>query len=339
MDMPAAIKAVTEKKDLSATEMESIMTTIMTGNATPAQIGGFLIGLRMKSETVAEITAAAKVMRSLASKIDLDKKNLVDTCGTGGDSSGIFNVSTACAFVAAAAGCKVAKHGNRSVSSKSGSADLLEAAGVNLSIPPAQVAKCVNEIGIGFMFAPNHHSAMKHAIVPRKDMGVRTIFNILGPLTNPAGAENQVLGVFSAQIQRPLAETLKNLGSKHVLIVHADDGLDEISIEAPTNIVELNNNEITEYRVTPEQMGIRQSPLDSLKVETPEESLQIINKAFAGTTGPAFDMIAVNSGAAIYTAGICSSLTQGIEKAIEVLQNGQALNKLNQLISFTNNQS
>lgn len=336
MDMQSAIKAVTEKKDLSVEEMEAVMNTIMTGEATQAQIGGFLIGLRMKSETVSEITAAAKVMRSLAARLEIDCDNLVDTCGTGGDSSGIFNVSTASAFVAAAAGCTVAKHGNRSVSSKSGSADLLETAGVNLSLSAEKVKECIENIGIGFMFAPNHHSAMKHAIGPRKEMGVRTIFNILGPLTNPAGAENQVLGVFSSQIQRPLAETLKNLGSNHVLVVNSEDGLDEISIAKPTNIVELNNGEITEYRVTPEQMGIETSSLDSIKVSNSEESLTLIKDAFSGKKGAAFDIIAVNAGAAIYAANISSSLHQGIEMAQDAMINGSAQFKLDQLISTTN---
>lgn len=336
MDMQAAIKAVTEKRDLTAADMEAVMNTIMTGEATQAQIGGFLIGLRMKSETVEEITAAAKVMRSLATRLDISHKNLIDTCGTGGDSSGIFNVSTASAFVAAAAGCKVAKHGNRSVSSKSGSADLLESAGVNLNLSAAQVKQCIDEIGIGFMFAPNHHSAMKHAIGPRREMGVRTIFNILGPLTNPASAQNQVLGVFSPQIQRHIAETLKNLGSNHVLVVNSDDGLDEISIAKPTNIVELYEGQISEYRIKPEDFGLTAGNLKELKVDNAEQSLQLIKEAFSGKKGAASDIIALNAGAAIYAADIAASLSQGIELAQDAMLDGSAQIKLEELIKLTN---
>jgi anthranilate phosphoribosyltransferase len=233
MDMQAAIKAVTEKRDLSGEEMQQVMRTIMTGEATQAQIGGFLIGLRMKGETVEEI-AAASVMRELASGVEVLGDHVVDTCGTGGDAASTFNISTTSAFVVAAAGGTVAKHGNRSISSKSGSADLLEAAGVNLNVTPEQVAQCVMEVGVGFMFAPAHHSAMKHAIGPRKEMGVRTIFNVLGPLTNPAGAPNQVIGVFAREMVEPLANVLNKLGSNHVLVVHSEDGMDEISIGAPT---------------------------------------------------------------------------------------------------------
>ena len=240
MDMQAAIRAVTERRDLSSAEMTEVMQTIMTGNATPAQIGGFLIGLRMKGETVDEIAAAAKVMRELASGVVIRGAHVVDTCGTGGDGASTFNISTASAFVTAAAGGTVAKHGNRSVSSSCGSADVLEAAGVNLDLSPEQVAQCVDQLSVGFLFAPKHHSAMKHAIGPRKEMGARTLFNILGPLTNPAGAPNQVLGVFSDDWVEPIAQVLKQLGSNHVLVVHAEDGLDEISIGAPTLVAELN---------------------------------------------------------------------------------------------------
>ncbi|HEU5338054.1 MAG TPA: anthranilate phosphoribosyltransferase, partial [Sulfuricaulis sp.] len=234
MDMPSAIRSVIERRNLSGDDMRAVMRLIMTGQATPAQIGGFLIGLRMKGETVEEIAAAAGVMRELATPVNVSGPHLVDTCGTGGDGASTFNISTASAFVVAAAGGKVAKHGNRSVSSKSGSADVLEAAGVNLELTPEQVARCVNEVGVGFMFAPKHHGAMKHAIGPRREMGVRTIFNLLGPLTNPAKAPHQVLGVFSKEWVEPLAEVLQRLGSEHVLVVHAEDGMDEISIGALT---------------------------------------------------------------------------------------------------------
>ena len=244
MELPQAINTVLQRKDLSEEEMQSVMQTIMTGGATDAQIGGFLIGLRMKGETVNEIAAAASVMRDLAAKVDISSEHLVDTCGTGGDASGTFNISTASAFVVAAAGAKVAKHGNRSISSKSGSADVLEAAGVNLNLKPEQVAECINKVGVGFMFAPAHHGAMKHAIGPRKEMAARTIFNVLGPLTNPASAPNQVLGVFSDELLEPMANVLQKLGSRHVLVVHACDGLDEISIGDKTEVTELKDGQI-----------------------------------------------------------------------------------------------
>lgn len=276
MDMPSAIRAVTERRDLSRDEMQSVMNTIMTGEATPAQIGGFLIGLRMKGETIEEITAAASVMRELATKVEVSGEHIVDIVGTGGDGSSTFNISTASCFVVAAAGGTVAKHGNRSVSSKSGSADLLEAAGVNLDLGPEQVAKCVNEVGVGFMFAPKHHGAMKHAIGPRKEMGVRTIFNVLGPLTNPAGAPNQLLGVFSKELVEPLAKVLTNLGSNHVLVVHSEDGMDEISIGAPTFVAELKDGEVTTYTIKPEDFGLATAELASLKVEDAAQSLAVV---------------------------------------------------------------
>jgi anthranilate phosphoribosyltransferase len=335
MDMQAAIRAVTEHHDLSAEDMHSVMQTIMTGEATPAQIGGFLIGLRMKGETVDEIAAAASVMRELAAPVTVNGPHLVDTCGTGGDAASTFNVSTASAFVVAAAGGKVAKHGNRSVSSKSGSADVLEAAGVNLELTPEQVAQCVNEVGVGFMFAPMHHGAMKHAIGPRKEMGVRTIFNVLGPLTNPAGAPNQVIGVFSNQWVEPLAEVLKRLGSEHVLVVHSQDGMDEISTGAPTFVAELKNGNIETYTISPEDFGIEQSSIDSLGVESAEESLEVIRAVFEGAEGPARDIVQLNAGAAIYAAGLSESLKEGISKAAEVIDDGSALQKLNALVELS----
>jgi anthranilate phosphoribosyltransferase len=332
MDMPSAIRAVIEHHNLSADDMYSVMQTIMTGEATPAQIGGFLIGLRMKGETVDEITAAARVMRELAAHVEVSGPHLVDTCGTGGDTASTFNVSTASAFVVAAAGGKVAKHGNRSVSSKSGSADVLEAAGVNLDLSPVQVAQCVNEIGVGFMFAPKHHSAMKYAIGPRREMGVRTIFNVLGPLTNPAGAPNQVLGVFSNQWVEPLAEVLKQLGSEHVLVVHSQDGMDEISVGAPTFVAELKNDKIETYTISPEDFGIQRSSIDNLGVDSAEESLAIIKSVFEGNVGPARDIVQLNAGAAIYAAGLAVSLVDGVAKAGEVIDSGAAMEKLNALV-------
>jgi anthranilate phosphoribosyltransferase len=336
MDMQAAIKAVTEHKNLSSDDMTSVMRLIMTGEATPAQVGGFLIGLRMKGETVEEVAAAASVMRELSTRVDVDKQQLVDTCGTGGDASGSFNISTASAFVVAAAGGKVAKHGNRSVSSKSGSADVLEAAGVNLELSPEQVAACVNDIGVGFMFAPMHHSAMKHAIGPRREMAVRTIFNVLGPLTNPAGAPNQVLGVFSKDWVEPLAQVLKQLGSDHVLVVHADDGLDEISIGSATHVAELRDGDVTTYTVQPEDFGMQRAALSALKAEDAEDSLRIINSVLANEAGPARDIVCLNAGAAIYAAGLVSSFAEGVGRAQEVIASGEAAAKLEQLVTVTN---
>jgi anthranilate phosphoribosyltransferase len=290
----------------------------------------------MKGETVDEIAAAAAVMRELASKVDIDKKHLVDTCGTGGDASGSFNVSTASAIVVAAAGGKVAKHGNRSVSSKSGSADLLEAAGVNLELTPQQVADCVNEVGVGFMFAPLHHSAMKHAIGPRREMAVRTIFNVLGPLTNPAGAPNQVLGVFSKDLVEPLAYVLQRLGSEHVLVVHAEDGMDEISIASPTFVAELNKGKVSTYTVAPEDFGIKRAGLEQIRAADATHSLQIIKQVFNNEDGPARDIVCLNAGAAIYAAGLTGSLAEGVKRAQAVIAEGLAKEKLDQLIAKTN---
>ena len=334
--MQKAIKAVTEKQDLSAEEMSATMRLIMTGEATPAQVGGFLIGLRMKGETIDEIAAAAAVMRELASKVEVDKNHLVDTCGTGGDASGSFNISTASAIVVAAAGGRVAKHGNRSISSKSGSADVLETAGVNLEVSPELVAECVNEIGVGFMFAPLHHSAMKHAIGPRREMAVRTIFNVLGPLTNPAGAPNQVLGVFSKDLVEPLAHVLKRLGSEHVLVVHAEDGMDEISIASPTYIAELNNGEVKTYTVQPEDFGMSRADLEQIRATDSAHSLEIIKSVFNNTDGPAKDIVCLNAGAAIYAAGLTATLVDGVKKAQQVIASGAVAEKLEQLITKTN---
>ncbi len=335
MDMQTAIKAVTEKTDLSADEMSDVMRLIMTGEATPAQVGGFLIGLRMKGETVDEVAAAAGVMRELATRVEVNKDNLVDTCGTGGDASGSFNISTASAIVVAAAGGRVAKHGNRSISSKSGSADVLEAAGVNLELTPDQVAECVNEIGVGFMFAPMHHSAMKHAIGPRREMAVRTIFNVLGPLTNPAAAPNQVLGVFSKDWVEPLAEVLNRLGSEHVMVVHADDGMDEISIASSTFVAELKDGKVSSYTISPDDFGLNRAELSEIRAEDAKDSLDIIKAAFDDTDGPAKDIICLNAGAAIYVAGLTDSLKQGVARAAEVIASGEAAKKLNQLVVKT----
>ncbi len=293
----------------------------------------------MKGETIDEITGAATVMRQLAAGVKVDDANAVDTCGTGGDGSNLFNVSTASAFVVAAAGGKVAKHGNRSISSSTGSADVLEFAGVSLTLTAEQVARCVNEIGVGFMFAPAHHSAMKHAIGPRKELAQRTIFNMLGPLTNPAGVKNQVIGVFNAALCRPLAEVLQRLGSEHVMIVHSDDGLDEISLAAETSVAELKNGHITEYKLNPEDVGIDSQSLIGLTVENAEQSYKLIKDALGKREtevgNKAADIIALNAGAAIYAANIASSLAQGVEMAQDAIYSGLALGKLTELVTFT----
>ena len=336
MDIATAIATVIEGRDLDEADMETVMRLIMTGQATPAQIGGFLVGLRMKGETVDEIVAAARVMRELATAVDVSGPHLVDTCGTGGDGASTFNISTASAIVTAAAGGRVAKHGNRSVSSSSGSADVLEAAGVKLDLNPAQVAACIDRVGVGFLFAPQHHSAMKHAIGPRREMRVRTLFNLLGPLTNPAAAPNQVLGVFSADWVEPLAQVLKQLGSQHVLVVHAEDGLDEISIAAPTRVAELRDGKISTYTVTPEEFGMQRASLDTIAVENAAQSLAMIGTVFDDQPGPARDIVCLNAGAAIYAAGLTASLQQGVERASEVIASGGAKQTLASLIETSN---
>lgn len=335
MDMPTAIARVIEADDLNQQEMTEVMNLIMTGEATPAQIGGFLVGLRIKGETVQEITGAATVMRQLATPVSVDIQGLVDTCGTGGSGSNKFNVSTASAFVAAAVGVRVAKHGNRGASSKSGSADLLEASGVNIMLEPAQVARCIDTVGVGFLFALSHHSAMKHAIGARREMIVRTIFNLLGPLTNPAGAERQLLGVYDKRWVQPIAEVLQSLGSKHVMVVHSDDGLDEISIAAPTAVAELKNGEIREYQIEPEQFGCRRQSIDSLRVENAEESLVLVKQALDGSNVAATDFVILNAGAAIYVSGKANSLENGVEMASDAIGSGLAMEKMKDFADFT----
>ena len=336
MDIQAAIKTVISGQDLSRQEMTEVMQQIMTGECTPAQIGGFLIGLRMKGESVDEITGAAIVMRELSTRVRVDSEFLVDTCGTGGDSSGSFNISTASAIVAAAAGAKVAKHGNRSVSSKSGSADILEAAGVNLDIDAAAVSDCIESVGVGFMFAPKHHSAMRHAIGPRKEMAVRTIFNLLGPLTSPAGAPNQVVGVFADELVEPVAQVLRQLGSRHVMVVHAEDGMDEISISSKTRVAELKNGEVSNYTISPADFGVEMADMDEIKVDGVDQSLAMIESVLANSPGPALDIVCLNAGAAIYVSGIADSLADGIEKARTAIAEGKASAVLAQLVAKSN---
>ena len=330
-----ALVLLADRNDLPPDVMRGAMTEIMGGQADPAQIGGFLMALRVKGETPAEIAAAAEVMRGFASKVDIDPSGLTDIVGTGGDGASLFNVSTASAFVAAAAGVRVAKHGNRAVSSKSGAADVLEAAGCRLDLNPEEVASLIDELRVGFLFAPSHHAAMKHAIGPRKALGLRTLFNLLGPLTNPALAPNQVLGVFSAELVRPMAEVMDRLGARHVLVVHSSDGLDEISPIAPTFVAELRDGAIGEYQIFPEDFGIRLESLDALLVESAADSLALIESALAGESGPAADMIALNAGAAIYVSGQADSLVAGVERAREVLAKGAALIRLREYAERT----
>jgi anthranilate phosphoribosyltransferase len=336
MDIKQAIGRLIDRQDLAGDEMTSVMRTIMTGGATPAQMAGFLVALRMKGETVPEIAAAAAVMRELATGVDVaGLPHTVDIVGTGGDSSGTFNVSTASMFVAAAAGCHVAKHGNRSVSSKSGSADVLEAAGVRLDLTPEQVATCVREVGAGFMFAPAHHGAMKHAIGPRRELGVRTLFNVLGPLTNPAGVRNQVLGVFSGALVEPLAEVMQRLGSRHVMVVHSRDGLDEISISEATDVAELKDGEIRGYLLRPEDYGIRRSSIGAIRVQGAGESLAMLRCVLEDKPGPARDIVVLNAGAAIYVSGVTDSLAEGIRWADGAIASGEARNRLDRLVVVT----
>jgi len=337
MNISEAIKAVISRQNLNESEMHDVMNSIMTGQTTDAQIGAFLVGLSMKGETIEEITASAKVMRALATSVELSSNDyLVDTCGTGGDGLGLFNISTASAFVVAAAGGKVAKHGNRSISSKSGSADVLEAAGINLNISPELISQCIEEIGLGFMFAPAHHSAMKNAIGPRKELAVRTIFNVLGPLTNPAKAPNQIMGVYDKSLVEPIANVLKGLNSRHVMVVHSKDGLDEFSIANSTYVAELKDNNISTYTIHPRDFGLEEGNLDSIKAENAEQSLALINEAFSGKKGVAKDIIALNAGAAIYVSGLVSSFDEGVTQANQILSDGSAQDKLDAYILASN---
>ena len=337
MNINQAIKAVIEKKHLNESDMLDVMKSIMTGQTTDAQIGAFLVGLSMKGETIEEITASAKVMRSLATPVEIKSdKYLVDTCGTGGDGLGLFNISTASAFVVAAAGGKVAKHGNRSISSKSGSADVLESAGVNLNLSPSLISECITQIGVGFMFAPAHHSAMKYAIGPRKELAVRTIFNVLGPLTNPAKAPNQVMGVYDKNLIEPIANVLKELGSRHVMVVHSDDGLDEFSIADKTYVAELKDGNISTYSVHPEDFGLTLGDLKDIRADNADASLSLITGAFSGRNKTAKNIISLNAGAAIYVSGLTTSLQSGIDRANQVLSDGSSQKKLNEYIQISN---
>ena len=332
MDIKDAISKIVTRSELRDEEMQAVMRQIMTGGATPTQIGGFLAALRTKGETAGEISAAARVMRELVIPVKADPAHLVDTCGTGGDAKGIFNVSTAAAFVVAAGGGKVAKHGNRSMSSKSGSADVLEALGVPLELPPERVAESIRRVGIGFMFAPAHHPATRYAAAPRRELGTRTLFNLLGPLTNPANAPHQLLGVFAERWVEPMAEVLMSLGSRHVLVVHSEDGLDEISLAAPTRVAELKGGGVRSYTVQPEDFGLQRQSLDALVVDGPQASLALMRAALSGKAGPALDMLVLNAGAALYAADVTPSFADGVERARLAVADGSALRKLQEFV-------
>ncbi|MEY1661237.1 anthranilate phosphoribosyltransferase [Isoalcanivorax beigongshangi] len=340
MDISRAIAQAVENIDLSREEMQAVMRQIMTGGATEAQIAGFLVALRMKSESVDEITGAVEVMRELVLPVAVDGLDyLVDIVGTGGDGANLFNCSSGSAFVAAAAGCRVAKHGNRKVSSKSGSADVLEAAGIELDLTPEQIARCVREVGVGFMFAPQHHTAMKHTANPRRDLGIRTLLNILGPMTNPAGVKRQVIGVFTHKLCRPMAEVLGRLGAEHVMVVHGADGLDEISLAGRTKVAEYKHGTLTEYEITPEDVGLESASLVGLDVADAASSLALIRDAFgkrkSRNAEKAADMMALNAGAAIYVAGVTGTLRDGVRMAEDLVHNGEAAERLRDVAKFT----
>ncbi|HXJ08322.1 MAG TPA: anthranilate phosphoribosyltransferase [Burkholderiales bacterium] len=331
-----AIQRTVEHREVFHDEMLHVMRQIMRGELTPAQIAGFIVGLRVKKETIGEIAAAAQVMRELATPVEVkDERHLVDTCGTGGDSAHTFNVSTCAAFIAAAAGAKVAKHMGRSVSSSSGSAEVLEAMGANIALTPAQTGEAIDKLGLGFMFAPAHHAAMKHAAPVRKELGVRTLFNILGPLTNPAGAKHQVMGVFHPDLVGIQVRVLQRLGSKHVMTVHGLDGLDEISISGETLVGELRNGEISEYRLHPSQVGMELYDRRAIEVHTVEESKEMILAVLGNQPGPARSIAALNAGAAIYVSGVAASHKAGVERALRAIESGDARRKLDEFVAFT----
>lgn len=330
-----AIKKIILYNDLTQMQMYDVMKEIMTGQATVSQIAGLLVGMQMKGATVAEITGAATVLRDLSKKMHINATPLVDIVGTGGDGAATFNISTTCAFILAGSNAIVAKHGNISVSSRCGSADVLKEAGVNITLPIEKVQRCIEKIGIGFLFAPLYHEAMQHASTPRKELGVRTFFNLLGPLTNPANAPFLVIGVYEKKWVLPFAEVLRHLNCQHALIVHSHDGLDEISIAAPTFVAELNNQNISTYEIEPEHFGFKKQSLNAIKVDNAKDSYQMMQQVLTNTQGTARDIALLNSGAAIYVAGLASSIAQGIQIAKDTLESGKAYQKLQQLIEFT----
>ena len=339
MTIQEALAAIVEGQSLEREQMAAVMRQVMSGDATDAQIGGLLIALRIKGESTDEIAGAAQVMRELATPVAVEGPNLVDLVGTGGDGANLFNVSTASSFVVAAAGAQVAKHGNRSVSSTSGSSDVLETLGMPLDLAPEQVARAIEEVGVGFMFAPAHHSAMRYAVGPRRELGMRTVFNILGPLTNPAGVKRQVIGVFSPDLCEPMAQVLKALGAEHAMVVHSDDGLDEISIAAGTQVTELKAGSIDSYHITPEEFSVQRRDLDGLSVDSASASAALIRDALGGADGEAAqkarDIIALNAGATIYVSDVAATFADGVAMAEDALASGLAAQKLDEFISFT----
>jgi anthranilate phosphoribosyltransferase len=334
--MQEALQRTIEHREIFHDEMLALMRKIMSGEATPVMIAALTVGLRVKKETIGEIAAAAQVMREFSTRVEVsDREHLLDIVGTGGDASHTFNISTAAMFVAAGAGARVAKHGNRSVSSKSGSADVLEALGANIMLSPAQVARCIDETGVGFMFAPNHHGAMKHAAPVRKELGVRTIFNILGPLTNPAGAENQLVGVFHPDLVGIHVRVLQRLGARHVLVVYGKDGMDEVSLGAATMVGELKDGEVREYEIHPEDFGLHMKSNRGLKVSSAGESKELVLEALSNVDGTPREIVAFNAGTALYAGGIAPSIVEGIAQAREAVASGAAKKKLNEFVAVT----
>ncbi len=331
-----AIAKLVNGEDLTFEESYFTMRQIMSGEADQAQIAGFLVGLRMKGETPHEIAGCAKAMIEKAVKIDFNDENLIDTCGTGGDEVGTFNISTASAIVASACGAKVAKHGNRAVSSKCGSADVLKELGVNIELSPQEAKKCLEEIGIAFIYAPLYHTAMKYAGPVRQALGIRTVFNILGPLTNPAQAKRQIIGVFSESLTEKIALVLKELGTKHALVVHGAGGIDEISISGHTKVSELKNGKVKTYEINPEDFGFKKWDLNLVLGADAKTNAEIIKKIFDGEKGPQRDIVLLNSGAAIYISGLADSIQDGIKMAREAIDSGKAKKKLEELIRITN---
>ena len=332
----AALQRTIEHREIFHDEMLHLMRRIMSGEMSPVMIAALAVGLRVKKETIGEIAAAAQVMREFATPVDVpDKRHLVDLCGTGGDAAHTFNISTAAMFVAAAAGARVAKHGGRSVSSTSGSADVLEALGARIDLTPTQVADCLNETGIGFMFAPNHHPAMKHAAPVRKELGARTIFNILGPLTNPAGATHQLMGVFHPDLVGIQVRVLQRLGAEHVLVVHGMNGMDEISLSGESQVGELKAGEVREYTVHPSDFGLPVYDMRALTVAGKDESVACIRRALANEDGPVRDIVLLNAGAALYAADVSASVREGVRLAREAVASGRAAAKLDQFVATT----
>jgi len=331
-----ALARVIEHREIFHEEMLSLMRAIMSGEVSPVLISAIITGLRVKKETIGEIAAAAEVMREFATKVPVkDADRVIDIVGTGGDGAHTFNISTASTFVCAAAGARVAKHGNRSVSSKSGSADVLEALGANINLKPEQIGRCIDEVGVGFMFAPLHHGAMKHAAPVRRELGVKTIFNILGPLTNPAGAKLELMGVFHPDLVGIQARVLERLGSRHVMVVHGLEGLDEISISGPTLVAELKDGRIGEFRITPQEFGLNTHAIDAIRVDGVERSKAMVLAALDNEAGAARDIVALNAGASIYVAGLAPTLAGGVQKAQAVMASGAARKKLDAFVGFT----